>query len=219
MVAPSPILQIQNVTMRFPGVLALDDVSFDVYPGMVHAVVGENGAGKSTLMKILSGVHQADAGSVIYRGQPITFSTPRQAQAAGITTIYQELNQIPLLTVRENIFLGSEIMRGPFIDWNEMQHQSQALLDKLGLADIKPRMLLKELGVGQAQMIEVARALHHDAELIIMDEPTASLSLREVDRLFEIIRELRDNGVAIIYISHHLEEVFEICDTTTVLRD
>ncbi len=214
-----PLLEIKNITKRFPGVLALDDVSFAVEPGKVHAVVGENGAGKSTLMKILSGVYQADQGEFIYKGRPVAFSNPRQAQAAGITTIYQELNQIPLLTVRENIFLGSEIMRGPFIDWPEMQRQSQALLDKLNLSDIRPRTMLNELGVGQAQMIEVAKALHHEAELIIMDEPTASLSLREIGRLFDIIRELRDNGVAVIYISHHLEEVFEICDTSTVLRD
>ncbi|MEL7235675.1 MAG: sugar ABC transporter ATP-binding protein, partial [Chloroflexota bacterium] len=131
----------------------------------------------------------------------------------------QELVQIPLLTVQENIFLGSEITRGPLIDWPEMGRQSQALLEKLRLNNIKPRTQLKSLGVGQAQMIEVAKALHHNAELIIMDEPTAALSLTEIERLFEIVRELRDNSVAVIYISHHLDEVFEVCDTATILRD
>lgn len=213
-----PLLQIQNVTKRFPGVLALNNVSFDVERGKVHALVGENGAGKSTLMKILSGVYQADGGQILFKRQPIDYTNPRQAQAAGITTIYQELNQIPLLTVMENIFLGSEITRGPLINWKEIRQQSRALLEKLHV-DVDPTVQLSQLGVGQAQMIEVAKALHHDAELIIMDEPTAALSLREIENLFEIVRELRDNGVAVIFISHHLDEAFEICDTITVLRD
>lgn len=212
------LLDVQGVTKRFPGVLALQNVSLQVKAGEVHAVVGENGAGKSTLMKILSGVHRADEGQVIFKGQPIAFSTPREAQASGITTIYQELVQIPLLTVMENIFLGSEITRGPFINWPEMRRQSQILLDKLRL-DVSPDARLGNLGVGQAQMIEVAKALHTEADLIIMDEPTAALSLREIDNLFDIIRELRASGIAVIYISHHLEEAFEICDTITVLRD
>ncbi|MBZ0295319.1 MAG: sugar ABC transporter ATP-binding protein [Anaerolineae bacterium] len=212
------LLDVRGVTKRFPGVLALNKVDLQVKAGEVHAVVGENGAGKSTLMKILSGVYQADDGEVIFKGEKVAFANPRQAQAAGITTIYQELVQIPLLSVMENIFLGSEIMRGPFVNWPEMRRQSQVLLDRLRL-DVDPDEQLSNLGVGQAQMIEVAKALHHKADLIIMDEPTAALSLREIDNLFSIIRELKASGVAVIYISHHLEEAFEVCDTISVLRD
>ncbi len=212
------ILDVQAVTKRFPGVLALKGVDLQVKAGEVHAVVGENGAGKSTLMKILSGVYQANEGRIVFKGSEVAFTNPRQAQAAGIMTIYQELVQIPLLTVMENIFLGSEIMRGPFIDWGEMRRQSQALLDRLRL-DVDPRDKLIDLGVGQAQMIEVAKALHHKADLIIMDEPTAALGMHEIENLFGIIRELKASGVAVIYISHHLEETFEICDTITILRD
>ncbi|NDJ62401.1 MAG: sugar ABC transporter ATP-binding protein [Chloroflexi bacterium] len=218
--APNPpaLLEMRHITKQFPGVLALDDVSLEVRRGEVHAIVGENGAGKSTLMKILSGVYQADTGEVIFNGEHVHFTNPRQAQSAGITTIYQELNQIPLLSVMENIFLGSELTRGPFIDWPAIRQQSQAVLTKLRL-DIDPRMQLSRLGVGQAQMVEVAKALHHEADLIIMDEPTAALSLHEIENLFEIIRDLRAQGVAVIYISHHLEEAFAICDRITVLRD
>ncbi len=214
----SILLEMRGITKRFPGVLALDRINLQVRPGEVHGIVGENGAGKSTLIKILSGVYQADEGEVIFKGQRVVHNNPRQAQIAGITTIYQELNQIPHLTVMENIYLGSEIMRGPFVDWPEMRRRSQTLLQKLRL-EIDPAMTLGKLGVGQAQMVEVAKALHHKADLIIMDEPTAALSLTEIAYLFQIINELRDSGVAVIYISHHLEETFEICDRITILRD
>ncbi len=169
-------------------------------------------------MKILAGVYQADEGTVTFNGEAVSFSNPRQAQAAGITTIYQELNQVPLLSIMENIFLGSEIMRGPFIDWAEMRRQSAELLKKMHL-EVDPRMQLSRLGVGQAQMVEVAKALHQEASLIIMDEPTAALGLDEIENLFQIIRELKANDIAVIYISHHLDEVFEIADRITVLRD
>lgn len=212
------LLEMRGITRRFPGVLALNNVSLEVKRGEVHGIVGENGAGKSTLMKILSGVYQADEGDVIFKGEHVAFTNPRQAQAAGITTIYQELNQIPLLSVMENVFLGSEIMRGPLIDWPQMRQKTQALLEKLHL-NVDPSTSLYELGVAQAQMVEVAKALHHRADLIIMDEPTAALSLHEIENLFEIIQELRSNGVAVIYISHHLDEAFKICDRITVLRD
>ncbi len=212
------LLEMRGITKRFPGVLALDRVDLQVRRGEVHAIVGENGAGKSTLIKILSGVYQADEGEILFKGQRVTFTNPRQAQLAGITTIYQELNQVPLLSVMENIFLGSEIMRGPLVDWQETRRQAEALLKRLRL-DIDPTIQLSKLGVGQAQMVEVAKALRHESDLIIMDEPTAALSLREIDNLFEIIRELKAHGVAVIYISHHLEEAFKVCDTITVLRD
>ena len=213
-----PLLEMRAITKQFPGVLALNHVDFDVYPGEVHVLVGENGAGKSTLMKILSGVYTKDSGEVIFKGKHVDFHTPRQAQLAGITTIYQELNQIPQLSVTENIFLGSEIERGVLVDWPEMHKQARELLARLHL-DIDPRQPLSRLGVGQQQMVEVAKALHHRADLIIMDEPTSALSVREIDYLFTIIRQLKAQGVAIIYISHHLEETFELGDRTTVLRD
>ncbi len=216
--ATAPLLEMRNITKRFPGVLAVDNVSFEVMPGEVHALVGENGAGKSTLMKILSGVYQPDGGEIIFNGQPVTFNNPRQAQSAGITTIHQELNQIPMLSVTENIFLGSEIMRGPFINWGEMHRQAREQLAKLRL-EVNPRVWVGTLGVGKQQMVEVAKALHHRSDIIIMDEPTAALSLNEIEDLFGIIRELRDNGVSVVYISHHLNEAFEVCDRITVLRD
>lgn len=214
-----PLLDMRGITKRFPGVLALSEVDFDVRKGEVHALVGENGAGKSTLMKILSGVYERDGGDVMFKGQPVAFRNPRQSQLAGITTIYQELNQVPYLSVTENIFLGSELTRGGVaIKWSEMHQRARALLAKLHL-DIDPRTLVGQLGVGMQQMVEVAKALYHKADLIIMDEPTSSLSIREINDLFAIVRELKAQGVSIIYISHHLEETFEVSDRITVLRD
>ncbi len=213
-----PLLEMRGITKRFPGVLALSKVDFDVRKGEVHALVGENGAGKSTLMKILSGVYEPDAGEITFKGQPVAFRNPRQAQLAGITTIYQELNQVPYLSVTENIFLGSELTRGVALKWSDMHREARALLARLHL-DIDPRTPVGELGVGMQQMVEVAKALYHKADLIIMDEPTSSLSIREISELFNIVRELKAEGVAVIYISHHLEEVFQISDRTTVLRD
>lgn len=214
-----PLLEMRSITKRFPGVLAVSEVSLDVHPGEVHALVGENGAGKSTLMKILSGVYAEYSGEIIFKGQPVKFTSPRQALTSGIATIYQELNQVPQLSVTENIFLGSEISRGGgVLNWPEMHRQARALLAKLHL-DIDPRTNLGKLGVGRQQMVEVAKALHHQADLIIMDEPTSALSIREINELFAIIRELKTHGAAVIYISHHLEEVFEVSGRTTVLRD
>lgn len=212
------LLEMRSITKRFPGVLALADVSFDVQQGEVHALLGENGAGKSTLMKILAGVYTRDAGDILFKGQAVNFTTPRQAQIAGITTIYQELNQIPQMTITENIFLGTELARGPLLSWAEMHEQARGLLAKLHL-NIDPRTPISRLGVAQQQMVEVAKALHHHADLIIMDEPTSALSLHEIEDLFAIIRELKSQGVGIVYISHHLEETFAISDRITVLRD
>jgi ribose transport system ATP-binding protein len=216
--AGAPLLEMRAITKHFPGVLALADVSFDVRAGEVHALVGENGAGKSTLMKILSGVYARDGGEISFKGKPFNPKTPRQAQVAGITTIYQELNQVRYLSVTENIFLGSELMRGPFVDWPAMHRQASQLLAKLHL-EVDPRTQLDRLGVAQQQMVEVAKALHHKADLIIMDEPTSSLSVREIEDLFGIIRELQAAGVAMIYISHHLDEAFAVSNRITVLRD
>ena len=173
------LLEMRSITKRFPGVLALSEVNFTVHQGEVVALVGENGAGKSTLMKIISGVYTADAGEVIFKGKPVSFTNPRQAQTAGIPTIYQELNQVPQLSVTENIFLGSELATGSVLKWSEMHRQARQLLAKLRL-DTDPRTTLGKLGVGQQQMVEVAKALHHRADLIIMDEPTSALSIREI---------------------------------------
>ncbi|MBX3061902.1 MAG: sugar ABC transporter ATP-binding protein [Anaerolineae bacterium] len=213
-----PILQMIGISKSFPGVQALSNVSFDLHKGEVHALLGENGAGKSTLTKILSGVYTRDSGEIIFKGKQVSFSTPRQAQLAGITTIYQELNQIPQLSVAENIFLGNEQERGFLIDWKTMREEATRLLARLHLK-VDPRTPVSQLGVGQQQMVEVARALHHKSDIIIMDEPTSALSIQEIDDLFEIIRQLKASGVAIIYISHHLEESFQIGDRITVLRD
>jgi ribose transport system ATP-binding protein len=213
-----PLLEMRGITKTFPGVKALTDVDFDVRSGEVHALVGENGAGKSTLMKILAGVYERDAGEVLLKGKPIHFTNPRQAQLAGIVTIYQELNQVPEMSVTENIFLGSELERGIVLKWSEMHDKARELLSKLHL-DIDPRQPIRNLGVAQQQMVEVAKALHQKADLIIMDEPTSSLSIREINDLFAIVKELKEAGVAIVYISHHLEETFAIADRITVLRD
>src|SRR5512143_2849031 len=166
----SPLLEMRGITKRFPGVLALSDVDFEVRKGEVHALVGENGAGKSTLMKILAGVYTRDAGEVFFHGQKVNFTNPRQAQDAGIVTIYQELNQVPYLSVTENIFLGTELTQGIRLDWREMHRRAKELLAKLHL-EIDPRIPVRKLGVAQQQMIEVAKALHQRASLIIMDEP------------------------------------------------
>ncbi len=213
-----PLLEMRSITKEFPGVLALSNVDFDVRKGEVHALVGENGAGKSTLMKIIAGVYERDGGEMYFKGQPVHFNTPRQAQEAGIATIYQELNQVPQLSVTENIFLGTEITKGFRLNWKEMHQRARELLAKLHL-DIDPTQPLGNLGVGQQQMVEVAKAIHQKADLIIMDEPTSSLSIREIKDLFTLVRELKSQHVSIIYVSHHLEETFELSDRITVLRD
>ena len=183
----APLLEMHHITKRFPGVLALEDVNFEVRPGEVHVLVGENGAGKSTLMKIISGVYEVDSGEMVLQGRPVKFANPRQAQESGITTIYQELNLIPQLSIAENIFLGGEITRGAFLDWAEMYRRTEEMLRRLHL-EIDPRAKVSSLGVAEQQLVEVAKALHHRADLIIMDEPTSALSLNEINDLFSIIR-------------------------------
>jgi len=214
------IFILKNISKRFPGVLALDNVTFEVYKGEVHALVGENGAGKSTLIKILSGVYHPDGGQIIYRGNEIKIGNPRQAQEFGISTIYQELTLCMNLTIADNIFLGNEERKTIFgyIDENKLNRECKKYLDQLE-ADINPKMLVSSLSVAQQQMVEIAKALAYESEIIIMDEPTATLTLHETNRLFETIKKLKEQGRSIIYISHRLEEVFEIADTVTVLRD
>jgi ribose transport system ATP-binding protein len=215
------VLQLEGISKQFPGVKALDDVSFDLRRGEVHMLVGENGAGKSTLIKILAGAHRHDAGRIVINGQPTAIQSPAQALARGVSVIYQEFNLVPFLSVAQNIFLGREPRhpRTPgLIDHGRMKAESQALLDSLGV-DIDPRSTVHYLGVAQQQMVEVAKALSVKAQIVVMDEPTSALTTREIEQLFAAIRRLTTRGVSVIYISHRLEEVFQIGDRVTVLRD
>jgi monosaccharide-transporting ATPase len=215
----SPILEVRRVTKRFPGVLALDGVSFELRPGEVHALVGENGAGKSTLIKVITGVYSPDEGQVLFNGQEVSFAEPRESQAAGISTIYQEINLIPLLSVAQNVFLGREPRNSlGLIDKARMNREAAEILERYGIgADVTAP--LRSLGLGVQQMVAIARAISVDARAVIMDEPTSSLEAREVETLFGVIGQLREEGVGVIYVSHRLEELYEICDRVTVLRD
>lgn len=220
MTEQSPLLRMEGISKAFPGVQALQDVAFDVQRGEIHALVGENGAGKSTLMKVLTGAYQEDAGTIVWRGAPVTVNTPGDAQALGISMIHQELSLLPYMTVGQNVFLGREPRwRVPgAIDWQTLYAQTADLLARLNL-EVDPRAEVRDLSIAQQQMVEVAKALSLDASLIVMDEPTSSLTERETEVLFEMMQELKARGVAIIFISHRLEEVFEIADRVTVLRD
>ena len=206
------------ITKRFPGVVALDGVGLEVAAGEVHGLLGENGAGKSTLLKILSGAQPQDGGSIVFAGGDVRFAAPYEAQRRGIVTIYQEFNLIPSLTVGENILIGREPGRAGLVDWGAMHRQAKAALDRIGLA-IDPRRLVRDLSVAEQQMVEIARALSMESRLIVMDEPTSALSAAEVDRLMAIIRSLRQQGIAVIYVTHRLDEVMAVCDRITVLRD
>lgn len=213
------LLSVENITKRFSGTLALENVSLALQAGKVMAVIGENGAGKSTLMKILSGVYPDYEGQMFYKGQAVRFSNPREAQAQGIAIIHQELNLIPYLSVRENIFLGREITTPwGMLNKKEMRLKTQQLLDKLRLT-VDPDTQVSQLKVGQQQVVEIAKALLVDAEVIIMDEPTSAISESEVEVLFHIIEELKRENKAIVYISHKLDELFRIADSYIILRD
>jgi len=215
-----PILKLTNISKQFPGVLALDNVQFDILPGEVHALLGENGAGKSTLIKIASGVYQPDQGEIIVDGQPVRFSNPREAQAHGIATIYQELLLYPELSVAENIFMGhAPRTRFGAIDWSTMRQKAREILASLNIYDMDVMSKVGQLTVGNRQRVEIAKALSMNARVLIMDEPTAAITESDVDRLFEIVTLLKERDVGIIYISHRLHEVFEIGNRVTVLRD
>lgn len=216
----TPIIELRDIGKQFPGVRALDGVSFDVLPGEVHALLGENGAGKSTLIKIMTGAYQPDQGTILLEGQPIELTSTRQAQARGIAAIYQELVLYPELTVAENIFMGHQPRtRLGLIDWRTMERHARAILEDLDAGQLDPLQKVGGLSIGNQQRIEIAKALSQNARILIMDEPTAALTQRDVDQLFAIVRKLRDRGVAMIYISHRLEEVFLLADRVTVLRD
>ena len=213
-------LELHKVTKSFPGVLALDQVDFDVRPGEVMALVGENGAGKSTLIKLLGGVYQPDGGTIVFDGREVIFSSTQESLESKISVIYQEFNLIPELSVAENIFIGREPKHfgRTLINWKKLNADASEMLYRLE-SSIEPNKLIKDLPIAERQMIEIAKALSIQSKLIIMDEPTASLTEKEVRTLFRIIKRLREEGVSIIYISHRLEEAFELSDRITVLRD
>ncbi len=213
------LLRVEQINKRFPGVKALDNVDFDLYEGEVHVLIGENGAGKSTLMKIIAGAYLPDSGNLYVDGELSHFQNPIQAQEAGVGIIYQEFNLIPDLNVAQNIYLGRYPRRlGVLIDHKELHRKSAEVLGSLGL-QIDTNAYCGDLGTGQQQMVEVAKALTMDSKILIMDEPTSALTNREIDRLFDTIRQLKQKGIGIIYISHRLEEVADIGDRVTVLRD
>ncbi len=213
------VLEMQNVSKVFPGVKALDNVHLNVYKGSVMALLGENGAGKSTLMKILSGIYKKTEGTIIYKGKELNVKGPKDAQIHGISIIHQELNLIDEISIGENIFLGREPKtKIGTIDWKKLYKDSANLLKPLNI-DTDPKHKIKNLSIGQKQMVEIAKALSLDAELIIMDEPTDALTSEETNRLFKVINQLRLEGKSIVYISHRLKEIFEICDDVTIIRD
>lgn len=212
------ILEMRHITKIFPGVKALDDVQFTLKKGEIHAIVGENGAGKSTFIKVLAGVHHPDGGEIVLNGQEVHMENPLVAQAHGIAAIHQHAASYPHLSVAENIFIGHEFMSGPFINWKKANAEAQKLLDSIG-AEISPTATVGVLSVAQQQMVEIAKALSQNAQILIMDEPTAALSKQESEELYAIARNLRDHGASIILISHRFEDIFGLADRVTVLRD
>lgn len=212
------VLQMNHITKLFPGVKALDDVTFDVRRGEVHALVGENGAGKSTLMKVLSGEYTDYSGELILNGEKVSFKGIKESEAAGIAIIHQELGLIQTLTVCENIFLGDEVCQSGLIDWDYEYDRAKELLDELKLK-VNPKTRVGNLGIGQQQLVEIAKALNKNCKILILDEPTAPLPEDDSENLLELVRGLRDKGMSIIFISHKLGEVLSIADTVTILRD
>src|SRR6202048_5068909 len=213
-----PLLRMTLIDKRFPGVQALDNVGLEVLPGEIHALLGENGAGKSTLLKILSGAQQPDVGTIDFAGRRVTMATPHDAQKLGIVTIYQEFTLAPNMTIAEDVFIGREPGNRIFVDWRKMASETRAITSRLGL-DLKPMSIVRTLNVAEQQMVEIARALSMKSRLIVMDEPTSALSSSEVEKLFRIIRDLKAQGLSIIFVTHRLEEVMTICARYTVLRD
>ena len=212
-----PVLKLTNISKSFAGVKALNDVSFDVRPGEVHALLGENGAGKSTLIKIMAGVHSPDSGAITIDDKPVTFGSPREASYAGIATVYQEPLLFPDLNVAENIFIGHQD-RGALTNWRQMSREAERILATLGVAlDVKSPA--RGLTLAAQQSVEIAKAISMNVRVLIMDEPTASLSAHEVAQLFKRVKDLRARGVALVFVSHRMEEVFEIADRITVFRD
>jgi monosaccharide-transporting ATPase len=215
---PEPLLVMEGIEKAFPGVVALDGASLHVAPAEVHAIIGQNGAGKSTLIKILNGAYRRDAGSIMLEGQPVDFHNPQEARLAGVSTIYQEINLVPYRSVAENIFMGREPRRWGLLDRGRMNRDASAVLDRLGV-QLDVRRPLSTLNIAMQQMVAIARAISTDARVVIMDEPTSSLDEREVEILFDVIRGLKARGIAVIYISHRLDELYAVCDRVTIMRD
>ncbi|MEU6861095.1 sugar ABC transporter ATP-binding protein [Glycomyces sp. NPDC046736] len=214
-----PLLDMQGIGKAFLGVQVLSSVDLRIEPGEVHALVGENGAGKSTLMKILAGVHAPDAGTVELGGRAVSFTHPLQAQHAGIASVFQEFNLLPELTVAENVHLGREPRRRGLLDRRRMALRTKEILDDLGVDDLAPTAKVGTLSVAHQQITEIAKALSQGADLICMDEPTAALADAEVEMLYRLVRRLQERGVAVLYVSHRLREIFDLCDRITVLKD
>ena len=214
----SVLLEMKGISKRFRGVQALNGVNFDLREGEVHALVGENGAGKSTLMKVLTGIHQPDAGEIFYLGKPYAVKNIGESQALGISMVHQELNMMNDLTVAQNIFIGREMRSGFIIKDNDMVKETRAIFDHIGI-DIDPKIKLGRLTVGKQQMVEIAKAVSRDCKVLILDEPTAALTQTEIDELFRIMADLKSKGIGMIYISHRMDEIKTISDRITVMRD
>jgi monosaccharide-transporting ATPase len=213
-----PVLRVAGISKEFPGVRALVEVDFRLFPGEIHALLGENGAGKSTLIKVLTGVYQADAGTVVLDGEAVRITSPQQAQAAGVSTVYQEVNLVPTLSVAENVFIGREPRRFGVVRWKEMRRRATELVKRLNL-DIDVSAPLGSFSIAIQQLVAIVRAVDISAKVLILDEPTSSLDRGEVEQLFTVMRQLKSEGVAILFVSHFLDQIYEICDRMTVLRN
>jgi rhamnose transport system ATP-binding protein len=213
-----PLLEMKNVAKSFGGVRALVDASLTLYPGEIHALLGENGAGKSTLLKTLAGVHKTNAGSIVLNGKDFVQGSTRGSIEQGVAVIYQEPSLFPDLTLAENVFIGRQLTSRGLVDWAEMERQSHELFTRLGVS-LDPSIRARGISIADQQIVEIAKALSTDAIVIVMDEPTAALSSKEVERLFQVARNLRDQGCAVVFVSHRLDEVFQLCDRLTVMRD
>jgi ribose transport system ATP-binding protein len=218
MIQDDPLLRMEHISKAFPGVVALVDAHLSVNRGEVHALVGQNGAGKSTLIKILTGAHRRDSGSINFDGRAIDFQSPQQAQNNGISTIYQEINLVPFRSVAENVFMGREPRRWGFINWRKMHAEAATLLKRLSVS-IDVTQPLMNYNIAIQQMVAIARAISFESKLVVMDEPTSSLNEREVETLFTIIRQLKAEGVSVIFVGHRLDELYAICDRVTIMRD
>ena len=212
-------LEMKNITKRFGGVKALTDVSLKVEPGEIHALIGENGAGKSTLMKILSGAYQRDSGQIFIDGKEVKITNPKESKDLGVAIIYQEFMLAPDLTVAENIFIDKLSAGKATINWKKLRADAREQLEKLGFSDINPNAKCGSLSVAYQQVVEICKCLTRDAKILVFDEPTAVLTFSEIEKLFEVIHKLKDQGVSVIYISHRLEEIFQLSQHITVLKD
>ena len=215
----APLLELDGISMEFPGVLALDNVSVSLRKGEILGLVGENGAGKSTLMKIIGGAYKANKGRILLDSKPVVFNSTKDSLAQGISIVYQELNLIPHLSVAENIFINRLNQSNGFVNWRKLYQDTSDILDTNGMTDINPRARVADLAIGQKQSVEIAKALSYQSRVLLLDEPTSSLAKPEVQNLFDIIFKLKEKGISIVYISHHLGDIFTLCDRVQVLRD